>query len=136
MTDPRPVPVPAASSAPYWEGAAQGRLLLPFCSDCARHFFYPRAWCPICMGRNLEWREASGRGTVHTFSIVHAAPAVGFEGQLPYVIAVIDLAEGPRMMANLVNCAAEAVRVGLPVRVVFEERGEMRVPQFEPEATV
>jgi uncharacterized OB-fold protein len=84
------------------------------------------------MGRNLEWREASGRGTVHTFSVVHAAPAVGFEGQVPYVIAVIDLAEGPRMMANLVNCAPEAARVGLPVRVVFEQRGEMRVPQFTP----
>jgi len=133
--DPRPVPVPDAACAPWWDDAARGRLLLPFCSDCARYFFYPRAWCPVCMGRNLEWRAASGRGTVHTFSIVHAAPAVGFEEQVPYVVAVIELAEGPRMMTNLVGCAPEDVFVGLAVRVVFEERGTMRVPQFAPAGT-
>lgn len=130
----KPVPAVSASSAPYWQGAADGKLLLQYCSKCARHLFYPRPWCPHCYGSALEWRQASGRGEVHTFSVVYAAPCVGFEADAPYVVAVIDLQEGPRMMANIVGCGPEAVRVGLPVEVVFEERGNVHLPQFRPAA--
>ena len=130
----KPAPAVSASSAHYWQGAADGKLLLQYCSKCARHLFYPRPWCPHCYGSALEWRQASGRGDVHTFSVVYAAPCVGFEADAPYVVAVIELQEGPRMMANIIGCAPETVRVGLPVEVAFEKRGAIGLPQFRPVA--
>ncbi|RIK95000.1 MAG: nucleic acid-binding protein [Proteobacteria bacterium] len=128
----KPIPAISAASAPYWEAAANGKLLLQYCDDCSRYLFYPRSWCPHCYGGALEWRTASGRGAVHTYSVVHAAPCVGFEADAPYVAAVIDLQEGPRMMANIIGCATETVRVGMPVEGIFEARGNIHLPQFRP----
>jgi uncharacterized protein len=115
---PRPYPVPDRDTAPFWEAAREGRLVLPRCLSCGRCHFYPRAICPHCMGERLEWVAASGRGSVHSFTVVHRPPP-GFEDQSPYVVALIDLEEGVRMMSWVTGCDPAEVRIGLPVEVVF-----------------
>jgi uncharacterized protein len=135
----RPYPVPDRDTAPFWEAARQGRLVLPRCLDCGRRHFYPRAICPHCMGGSLEWVEASGRGSVHSFTVVHRPPS-GFEDDVPYVVALIDLEEGVRMMSRITGCAPAEVRIGLPVEVVFQAGAadaqagpeEFQLPFFQP----
>lgn len=126
-----PAPRADADSLPYWEAARQNKLLLQRCGDCGAVRYYPRRLCPQCWSERVEWVEASGRGTVHSFSIVHRAPSPAFQARTPYVIALIDLAEGPRMMANIVGPNALDVRIDDRVAVLFEERaGGAKVPQF------
>lgn len=118
----KPLPVSTPETRPFWEGAREHELLLPRCRECRRFHFYPRALCPYCSSPNLEWRQASGRGTLYSYCINHR-PAPGFEADVPHIIALVDLEEGPRMMTNLVGVAPdpELLRVGLPVEVVFED---------------
>lgn len=125
-----PVPTPTAVTAPYWEAAREGRLVLPRCGVCSRVHHPPRAWCPHCWATELDWVEVSGAGVVVTFSVVHQPPSPTFE--VPYVLAVVELAEGPQMMADVVGCRPQDVYVGLPVRVTFEPRGDVVLPQFRP----
>jgi uncharacterized OB-fold protein len=126
-----PVPPITPEAAPYWEGARQGKLLLQRCGACSRVRFYPRALCPTCWSDRVGWIEASGRGHVHSFTVIHRPPAPAFASQVPYVVALIDLEEGPRMMANVVGDGARDVRIDDAVRVAFEERaGGFMLPQF------
>ncbi|MEQ8661002.1 MAG: OB-fold domain-containing protein [Gammaproteobacteria bacterium] len=111
--------------APYWEAARAGRLLLRHCRPCARTYYYPRPLCPFCMSDDTEWREASGAGTVYSWSVERRA-------QPPYVIAFVTLAEGPTLMTNLVDCDADAVAIGQAVTLAFETRDEQPVPVFRP----
>ena len=127
MTE-KPYPIPDGESQPYWDGVREGRLTIQRCLECRRHVFYPRSVCPHCMG-DLEWVPASGRGTVHSFSIVHRAPEE-FKDEVPYVVALIDLEEGVRMMSRIVD-APEAVSIGLPVEVRFSGEGDHRLPVFK-----
>jgi uncharacterized OB-fold protein len=96
----KPLPAPDGVSAPFWKAAAEGRLLIQRCPACGHRQFYPRALCTAC-GADPEWMEASGRGTVHTFTIVRQHGQRGFKEELPYVVAIIELEEGPRMMGNV-----------------------------------
>ena len=132
MTDQLPEPIVNADSAPYWQGAREGKLLLQRCGDCGTLRFFPRYLCPECGSEHTEWTEVSGRGTVHSFTIVHRAAFPEFQARAPYAIALIDLAEGPRMMTNIVGEGALDVEIGDAVRVTFEERGTngAKVPQF------
>lgn len=130
--DDKPVPHVSPISKPFWDAAARGKLLAQRCLACGSYVFYPRAWCPHCFGLELEWKEMTGKGEVHTYSVVHAAPCVGFEADVPYVLAVVQLEEGTRMMANVIGCRPDVVRVGLAVEVVFEDRDGVRLPQFTP----
>jgi len=116
----------------FWDAAADGRLVVQKCTDCGRLIFYPRPLCINCFSDQLEWQEVSGKGEVHTFSVIHAAPLVGFEEEMPYILAVVQLEEGPFMMANIRNCDPDNVRVGLKVNVIFEERDGRAIPQFVP----
>jgi uncharacterized OB-fold protein len=126
---PRPPITPEA--APYWEAARQGRLLLQRCRACGAVRFYPRLLCPTCSSDDAEWVEASGRGRVHSFTVIHRPPAPAFAGRVPYVVALIDLDEGPRMMANIVGEGARGVHIDDAVQATFEQRGEgVVVPQF------
>lgn len=127
-----PVPIVNADSAPYWEGARDGKLLLQRCGDCGTLRFFPRYLCTECGSDNTEWVEASGRGTVHSFTIVHRAAFAEFQARTPYVVALIDLAEGPRMMTNIIGDGALEVAIGDAVEVTFEARGAegAKVPQF------
>jgi uncharacterized OB-fold protein len=127
-----PAPVVNADSRPYWEGAREGKLLLQRCGDCGTLRFFPRYLCTACGSDRTEWAEASGRGTVHSFTIVHRAAFPEFQARTPYVVALVDLEEGPRIMTNIVGDDALAVSIGDAVVVEFEARGTdgAKVPQF------
>lgn len=128
MTE-RAYPVPDAVSQPFWEGIAEGVLRLQRCADCGRYVFYPRAVCPHCGSSALEWEEATGAGSVHSFTVVHRAPAE-YRDEVPYVVALVDLDEGVRMMTRLVDVEPAGVMVGLPVEVAIQ--GDPRLPYFRP----
>ncbi len=115
----------------YWDGARQGKLLLNACPSCDKPFFPPRPSCPRCGARDVKVVEASGKGRLYSYVINHMA-APGYEP--PFAIAVVELDEGPRMVTNIVDCPAEADKLVLdmPLEVVFEERGDISVPQFRP----
>ena len=128
MTE-RAHPVPDAVTQPFWDGVAEGVLRIQRCQACGRPVFYPRAVCPHCTRGELTWVEASGLGTVHTFTVVHRAPPEHRE-DVPYVVALVELDEGVRMMTRLVDVEPSAVAVGLPVEVAV--RGEPKLPYFRP----
>ena len=119
-------PEPTVGSEPYWEGARVGKLLLKSCTSCKKVHHYPRALCPYCFSDKLDWREASGKGKVYTYSVMRRAPE-------PYVIAYVTLDEGISMMTNIVDCDFDKVRIDQPVKVVFKpsENGQP-VPMFTP----
>lgn len=126
MSD-RPYPELDPETRPFWEALAEGRFELQRCTACGRHVFYPRLVCPHCGGGPLEWVSASGRGTVHSFTVVHRAPPA-FAAEVPYVVALVDLEEGPRMMTRLLGAEPAEVHIGMPVQVAIE--GDPPLPYF------
>jgi uncharacterized OB-fold protein len=126
------VPVPNAETRPFWEGCARGELLYQFCAACARPQFYPRMHCAGCQGRRLEWRRSAGKGTVYSHTTVRRAPTPAFKAMLPYVIALVDLDEGFRMMMNVLDCDPSQIVIGSRVRVVFRESEGAVLPQAVP----
>ncbi|OEJ33175.1 Zn-ribbon domain-containing OB-fold protein [Streptomyces subrutilus] len=120
---------------PYWDAAAEGRLLLRRCARCGRAHHYPREFCPFCWaGEDLvAWEAASGRATLYTWSVIHRNDLPPFGTRVPYTAAVVDLAEGPRMMTEVVACAPADLRIGMSLRVAFRGAGQgLRIPVFEP----
>lgn len=127
----RILPRPTALSKPYWDGCREGVLLLQHCQDCAEFQFYPRIMCSRCGGQNLVWKASSGKGQVASYTIVQRGITAAYAA--PYVVALIDLEEGPRMMSSVTGVAAEGVRVGLPVEVTFSDwSDDIAVPEFCP----
>ena len=124
------IPFVSADAAFYWEAAARGSLQVQRCADCGDARFPPSFLCRRCHSAKVNWVEASGSGTVYSFTIVHRAPSAAWRTRVPYVVALIDLAEGQRLMANIVGVDALEVAIGDAVEVEFEPRGEMQVPQF------
>ena len=132
MTYSKPLPPVNGDSAPYWRGAGEGRLILRQCLSCGTVMFYPRSNCTKCMSSELDWIEASGRGQVYSATICYRAPDQSFRPEVPYVIALIDLEEGPRMMSNVTGCAPEEVSIGDAVEVWFEAAtDEIAIPKFK-----
>jgi len=128
-----PLPKPDQDSEPYWEGTRRHELLLQQCSACRRFRFYPRSLCPFCFSDAFNWRAAAGRGSVYSFTVVHRAPFPSFRDKIPYVLALIELEEGVRMMSNVVDCDPAQVRIGMPVVVVFDAvTEEITLPKFRP----
>jgi len=125
-----PSPVPNADSDPYWEAAKSNKLVLRRCTSCNEVHFMPRYLCPSCWSDKLEWIDACGEGTVHSFTIIRRASSPAFASLVPYVLVLVDLAEGPRMIANLVGDDALEVGIGDTVTLRFESRGELKLPQF------
>ncbi|WP_236794747.1 Zn-ribbon domain-containing OB-fold protein [Amycolatopsis sp. GM8] len=113
----RPLPRPTALSEPFWAGCREGKLLVQQCANCRAHVFIPREFCPFCHGETLEWVVGSGCGTVVTYTAVWRAQTPAFE--VPYVVAVVRLAEGYEMLTNIVGVPPEEVRIGAAVRVHF-----------------
>lgn len=131
MIDSLPVPIINPDSAAYWEGACSERLLIRRCRICRTPHFMPRYLCPHCWSNELNWEEASGRGSVYSFSVIRRASIASMAARVPYVLALIDLEEGPRMMSNIVGDDALEVQIGDTVQVCFETRGEeSKLPQF------
>ena len=116
---------------PWWEACRAGRLLLPRCKDCGKHFFRPEVACTHCFSLDWEWIEASGRGTLYSYSEVHRAPVPGFK--TPVTFAIVDLEEGPAMFSNVVECAPDRLRIGMQLQVVFDQlTTEVTLPKFRP----
>jgi uncharacterized OB-fold protein len=116
----------------YWDAAAEGRLLLRRCAACGRAHHYPREFCPRCWSDDVRWERASGRATLYTWSVVHRNDLAPFGERVPYVAAVVDLAEGPRMMTEVVDCAEAELRIGMDLEVTFRAEGGFRLPVFTP----
>lgn len=122
---------------PYWDAAASGTLLLRRCGGCGRAHHYPREFCPFCWSEEVRWEPASGRATLYTWSVVHRNDLPPFGERVPYVAVVVDLAEGPRMMSEVVECAEGDLRIGMALEVVFRVldgtgEDEAAVPVFRP----
>ena len=120
----KPLPVLDDLSRPYWEAARKGTLLLQRCATCGRHQFYPRPFCLSCAGSDLEWVEATGTGTLHTFAVVHRTADPAFADDVPYVFAVVELSEGPRLTVNVVDTPSESLRCDMRVRIIFADVGD------------
>ena len=127
-----PIPKPTPETKPFWDAAKQHKLLIQRCSDCAQHYFYPRPLCPHCLSRNVVWVEVRGRGRLHTFVINHRGPR-NFPLPAPFIIGIVELDEGPRILTNIVGIEADpaAVRCDMPVEVVFADlTAEIALPHF------
>ena len=127
------LPRPNPETAAYWEGCRKHELLIQRCTQCGEYQFYPRILCSACLSEHTEWVRSAGRGHVLTFTIVRRAVSEAYAPEVPYVVVLIELAEGPRMMSNLVQCNPDSVRVGMPVEVIFEDWSEdITIPKFRP----
>ena len=128
----KPIPDGGNVVGEFWKAAAQGRLVIQYCPACGARQFYPRLLCTTC-GGEPEWREVSGAGVVHTFTVVRQNGAKPFNAELPYVVAMIELPEGPRMMGNVTGCPVEDVSIGMPVRAyAVRIEDELAIPFWEP----
>ena len=127
-----PLPRPDKDSEAYWDAARRHELVLQQCLECNRFRFYPRSVCPNCLSEKFEWRRVRGRGVIYSFTIVHRPPTPAFRDQVPYVLALIELEEGVRMMSNVVECEPTSVRIGMTVEVTFHDiTSEMTLPKFK-----
>lgn len=118
-------PVPSPETEKFWAAARDKRLLVGFCRSCGKRHFYPRSHCPHCLSSETEWRNAEGTGTIYSVSVMRRAP-------VPYAIAYVELAEGPRMLANVVNCDLDSLSIGQEVSLTFLDFGQGMLPAFEP----
>ena len=107
----------------FWDATTSGKLLLPKCDDCSAIIWYPRGFCPACSSTRSSWTPSSGRGVIYSFSITRKGVGVWTDVS-PYVIAYVELEEGPRVLTNIVGCAVDDVKIGMSVRVVFDETPE------------
>ena len=137
---PRPVPVPDAQSAPFFDGALDGTLMLRRCRAC-NTFMSPvagigapvRSRCVACFSGDVEWAPSSGRATLYSFAIMHQLYDEAFAADIPYNIAVVETDEGVRLTSQVVGCPNEALQIGMPLAVVFERMSDtVAVPKFAP----
>ncbi len=128
------IPQPTPESQFFWDRARQHELWIQRCDDCAHVFFPPRTFCPKCLSKSVQWFRASGRGTLYSYMINHR-PAPGFEAEVPYAIAVVQLEEGPRMMTNIVGIenTPEKLVLDMPLVVAFEDiQPDISLPKWRP----
>jgi uncharacterized OB-fold protein len=131
----KPLPRIDEESKGFWEACERGELYVQRCGDCGETRFYPRALCPECLSDRSEWLRCSGTGTVYTFTVVNQNQAPGFRDELPYVLAYVELEEGPRMLTNIVDCKPDDVAIGMAVEVVFDDVSpKVTLPRFRPTA--
>jgi len=130
------LPTPEHDTQPYWDAARDGRLLIRRCRACGAAGFYPRPFCVQCWSEDVVWEEASGRATLYTYSVVHQNDLPPFQSWLPYVAAIVELEEGPRLMTNIVDCAFDQLAVGMALEVTFRPHSDtITAPVFRPAAT-
>jgi uncharacterized OB-fold protein len=115
----RPLPIPTSFTEPFWEGTRIGELRVQRCNDCGQWRWTPQVGCPRCLSENTEWRAASGLGELYSYTIIHRPVDPSRFGE-PYVLAVVQLDEGPYMLTNMVECELEDLQVGMRVSVRFE----------------
>jgi len=129
----KPLPAVTEDGAPYWAACREGRLTAQRCTACGHLRWPPSVLCPKCLDHGTEWVTLSGRGTIYSWIIVHRPQHPAFFADAPYNVAIVELEEGPRLHTNVVECANEEIRIGLPVEVVFEKKDdEITLPKFRP----
>ena len=127
----KPLPIIDPDTAPYWKAAKNHKLLLKRCSACGKAHFYPRELCPHCHADTVDWIEARGTGSIYSFTVARRPAGPAFKPDAPYVVAIIELDEGARMMTNIVGCPPDSVKIGQRVSVVFEDvTDEISLPKF------
>jgi uncharacterized OB-fold protein len=129
------LPTPDEETEQFWAAANEGRLLIKHCNACGEYHYYPRPFCPYCWSHDVEWFEASGRATLYTWSVVRQNDLPPFNERVPYVAALVDLEEGPRMMSNVVDCEFDALEGGMALEVVFDtvsDEPAVALPRFRP----
>jgi uncharacterized OB-fold protein len=127
----RPLPHPTEVSRPFWDACAKGSLSYQRCERCGIAIFPPQEFCPHDLSTDLRWREASGTGTVYSYTTVWRPQTPAFD--VPYVVAVVELDEGPCMVTNIIDCPHDKVTIGMPVEVAFrEEEDGFWLPFFRP----
>ena len=122
-TLPTPAPTVTQANAAFWAATAEGRFQLQRCNECDTVLWFPRRHCPSCWTDNVSTFDASGKGVVYSFTVIRKG-AMAYKESGPFVIAYVELAEGPRVMTNIVNCDVETVKVGMPVEVVWHDTGQ------------
>jgi uncharacterized OB-fold protein len=137
MTTPateRILPIITPENERYWRSARAHALELPFCLACEHHFYPPQHRCPMCLSDRIDWRRVSGRGRVYSWIIMHQVYDPSFKDKVPYPVAIVELEEGPRLIANLLGIDNAAIHLGMPVRVAYEDvTDEIALVQFIPE---
>lgn len=127
------LPTVEDETRPFWDATREGRFLLKRCQACGAAHHYPRPHCPACWSEEVEWEQASGRATLYTWSVVYGNDLPPFGDRVPYVVAAVDLEEGPRVMTNIVGCDPAALAVDMALVVDYEVRtDEVTVPVFRP----
>jgi hypothetical protein len=127
----RPAPIQLNFSKPFWEGAKDKKLMLQYCPQSGKYQFYPRPVSVYTGKRDLEWREASGKGCIYSFSLSYKAPPP-FKDVKPYIVASVELEEGVRILTNIINCDPKTVKIDMPVRLAWVLAGTSNYPVFEP----
>lgn len=129
---PAPAPPVNPETKPFWDATSEARLLVRQCEDCQSLIWYPRAMCPECSSARTSWLQVSGRGHIYSYTVNHRGEGP-YQGREPYVLAYVELDEGPRMMTNIVQADGRELAVGMPVDVVFHDTGEgSALPRFRP----
>ena len=129
----KPLPKPRPETQPFWDGLREGVIRLQRCDSCARVQFYPRPACRYCGATSLTWEQLSGDATVYSFTVIHRAPFGAFAADVPYVLAVVELAEGPRHVTNVVSVAPDDVHIGLRLAPVFDPiTNDITLLRFSP----
>ena len=128
----KPLPEADETSKPFWEAAMEGRLLLMRCSDCGTWRLPSRQHCDNCLSDQYTWEQASGRGTVRTFGVMHQKYHPAWAAEAPYNVTIVELEEGPRLPTNIVGVENAQIRVGMPVIVDFERHEDVALPKFRP----
>lgn len=127
----KPLPTPDADTAAFWRGLREGVLLLQHCAECGHVQYYQQAICRACGSENIEHRPATGRGKVHSFSVVHRAPGPAFKGDVPYAVILVELEEGPRMISTFTGASPESVTFDMDVVLSLEKvNEEITLPRF------
>lgn len=127
------LPLIRSDSKEYWAAAAENRFVVQRCKDCGKFQFYPRSLCHYCHSEGVEWVQPSGRATVHTYTQIFRPPTSAYADEVPYVLALVDLVEGPRMMTKIITEDPDSVEVGMDVEVTFEKIDEkITLPCFRP----
>jgi uncharacterized OB-fold protein len=128
----KPLPIVSHLTEPFWESARKHRLSLQRCEECGTYQWYPKAWCVECGSRKLKWKKVTGKGKVYSYTVIrHAKASPAFTEELPFAIAVVELDEGPRMYARLLDCPIGEIKTGMRVKVAFEDVSKaISLPQF------
>jgi len=133
-TSPRfDLPTTDLETQPFWDGLKEGKFLIRHCNACGRDHYYPRPFCPTCWSDDVSWKEVSGRGKVYTYSVVHVNDLPPFNERVPYVAAIVELDEGPRLMTNIEGVPFDELRADMAVVVEYKPiSDDVTIPVFRP----